>query len=527
MIDPVNESDAYIGNRLLDFFDSRSPWHRRLWNAGFCLTLREVLEAAEALRSGVLSRGSFKALVNAAQELAGRDPGAGTAEERNVLRTALLRALKSQHPMDGLDYHVVAQAESRSSPAYLARWANALRETDPPLAELAARSIASHLLDIGYSSDSLHRWWTRRLRHEPGIRSMADIVDDAQQLALVHEHRFEVMAPASRAIRLKDAPRPSEWRSAGEVTAWLRGNGFDVKGVRQDGGFLFEISARDPEAAVARVSEILDQLSARVAVGTRRDLAFLGRVWIKGVAEPRQTARVRRGVRVEALERENQLYDAHATRGIHAAIELLSHLQSSSPGAAVAGGWAAIEALLSESENRAQAADRLAMLVACSYPRAELTVLSYAIPKNDTRLAARLHAVDENRKRCEIVAKALTTREIDLNGLSHSDRIAVDRISDVLDDPRQTLAAIKKHATTAFSRLYRQRNLVLHGGKTDAVALRASLRTAAPIVGAGIDRIVHASYVDNLTPLQLVARAQLALATVGTRGGPPITDLLG
>ena len=356
---------------------------------------------------------------------------------------------------------------------------------------------------------------------------MADIVDDAQQLALVHEHRFEIMAPASRAIRLKDAPRPSEWRSAGEVTAWLRGNSFDVKGVRQDGGFLFTISALDPEAAVARVSEVLDQLSARVAVGTRRDLAFLGRVWIKGVAEPHQTARVRRGVWVEALKRENQLYDARSTGGIHAAIELLSHLQSSSPGAAVAGGWAAIEALLSESENRAQAADRLAMLVACSYPRAEFTVLSYAIPKNDIRLDARLRGVDENRRRCDIVAKALTTREIDLNGLSDSDRIAVVRISAVLDNPRQVLAAIKKHATIAFSRLYRQRNLVLHGGRTNAVALRASLRTAAPIVGAGINRIVHASYVDSLSPLQLVARAKFALATVGTPSGPRITDLLG
>ena len=527
MIDLVNESDAYIGNRLLDFFDSRSPWHRRLWNAGLCLTLREVLEAAEALRSGVLSRGSFKDLVNAAQELAGRDPGAGTAEERNVLRTALLRTLKSQHPMDGLNYHVVAQAESRSSPAYLARWSNALREADPPLAELAARSIASHLLDIGYSSDFLHRWWTRRLRHERAIRSMADIVDDARQLALQHERDFEVMAPVSSAIQRQGGRPPDDWHSAEQVSAWLRRNGFDVKGVRQDGGFLFKISARDPEAAVARVSEVLDQLSARLAVGAGRGLAHLERVWIEGVGKPHQTASVRRGVWVEALKRENQLYDAQSTGGIHAAIELLSHLQSSSPGAAVAGGWAAIEALLSESDNRAQAADRLAMLIACSYPRAELTVLSYAIPRNDPRLAERLRGVDENRKRCEIVADALQKREIDLNVLSDPDRATAVRILRVIDEPRQVLVDVQKYAANAFHRLYRQRNLVLHGGQTNAVALRASLRTAAPIVGAGIDRIVHAVYVDKLSPLQLVARAKLALATVGTPSGPRITDLLG
>ncbi len=523
MIDEVNRRDTHIGTRLLDFFDSSSPWSRWLWNAGFSLTLCEVLEAVKAVHSGVLSQGSLDSLVNVAREFVGSDPGAGTTEEREVLQ----RALRSKPRMDRLDRHVVAQQESRSRRTYLARWANALRGADPPGPERAARAVASHLLDIGYSPGFLHRWWKYRLRHEPGTRSIAEIVDDAQQLALAYERRFEVMAPVSRAIRLKDAPPPIEWRSAGEVTAWLRGNGSAVKDIRQDGGFLFDIPAPDSEAAVEYVSEMLDQLSARVAVGARRGLAFLGRVWIKGVAESRQTPRVRRGVRVEALERENQLYDAHATGGIHAAIELLSHLQSSSPGAAVAGGWAAIEALLSESDNRAQAADRLATLVACSYPRAELTVLSYVIRQSDPRLAECLHGIDENRRRCDIVAQALTTREIDLNGLSDSDRIAVDRISAVLDNPSQVLAAIKKHATTAFTRLYRQRNLVLHGGQTNAVALRASLRTAAPIVGAGIDRIVHAVYVDKLSPLQLVARAKLALATVGTPSGPRITDLLG
>jgi hypothetical protein len=40
-------------------------------------------------------------------------------------------------------------------------------------------------------------------------------------------------------------------------------------------------------------------------------------------------------------------------------------------------------------------------------------------------------------------------------------------------------------------RLYRQRNLVLHWGRMNAVGLRAALRTAAPLVGAGMDRIAH------------------------------------
>ena len=151
---------------------------------------------------------------------------------------------------------------------------------------------------------------------------------------------------------------------------------------------------------------------------------LLGRVWIKGEIKQYRLDLTRRGVWVEALERENELYDAHSTGRIDAAIELLSHLQSSSPAAAVAGGWAAIEALLSEPDDRAGAADRLAMLVACSYPRAELTALSYDLAREDGALAERLEGVLENRRRCDVVVDALSKREIDATGLSGSVRAA-------------------------------------------------------------------------------------------------------
>ena len=451
-------------------------------------------------------------LTNVAQKIVGTDPGAGTAKAKRLLQ----RALKPTLRFDGLDYHVVRQQESRSRTAYLARWANALRDPSPPRAESAARAIASHLLDLGYSSDFLHRWWKYRVRHEPGTRSIADVVEDAQRLVLAPPRSFDVMAPASRALRLTGSSPPAEWQSPEQVSAWLRLNRFDVTGLRQDGGFLFRIEASDSDAAVARVAEILDQLSARVAIGTRRGLALLGRVWIRGVSTPQRLDRTRRGVWVEALERENQLYDARSSGRLHAAIELLSHLQSSSPGAAVAGGWAAIEALLSEpGGSRVEAADRLATLVACSYPRAELTALSYSLLDGNHELAKRLQGIDENRDRCHILADALSTRALDDNGLGGSDRAAVSRTLDMLREPRKTLALVQEHATNAFRRLYRQRNMVLHGALTNAVALRASLRTAAPLVGAGIDRIIHAHYVDKLQPLPLVARAQVALATVG------------
>ena len=96
MIDPVNESDVHTGTRVLDFFDSRSPWNRRLWNIGLSLTLREVLEAAEAVSAGVLSPNSLNFLVNVPQRIAGTDPGAGTI--RTTSASHITQLLASDPP---------------------------------------------------------------------------------------------------------------------------------------------------------------------------------------------------------------------------------------------------------------------------------------------------------------------------------------------------------------------------------------------------------------------------------------------
>ena len=519
MIDSVNEFETHVGARLLDFFDSGSPWNRKLWNVGLVLTLSEVVEALEGYQVGVLNEPSLGDLLAHAQKDAGKDPGAGSPKERQLLQGAL----SSKPRLGGLGHHLIVQQKAAICPVYLARWAEVLRQEARPRPERTARSIASHLLDIGYSSDYLHGWWKYRLLHEETQRPLADLVDDAQALALAPQRAFEVLAPVSNALHRRHTP-PAEWQTPREVSRWLRENGFDTSGVRQSGGFLFRIPALDPGAAVSRTTEILDQLSARMAVGTKSELALLDHVWVKGDGEPRRVDSVRRGVWVEALERENQLYDATSSGGIHAAIELLAHLQFSSSGAAVAGGWAAIEALLSEPSDRAGAAERLAMLVACSIPRAELTRLSYALAM--TSLSAELRSVNSNQARCDIAASAITEGRIDSLTLLPSDRAALATISELLSNPAVTLGTVCDYASIAFRRLYRQRNLVLHWGRTDGVALQASLRTAAPLVGAGIDRIIHAHYVDDLSPLQLVARAKVSLATVGTKSGPACTRLL-
>ena len=321
---------------------------------------------------------------------------------------------------------------------------------------------------------------------------------------------------------------PPRWVNARAVSEWLRANQFDVSNVRQNGGLWFSVTALDPWSATESALEAIDRIGARIAVGTNRQLIPLPVAWIDGQRRPFPLQRYRRGVEVHALYREDQLYSEGITSNVDSAIELLGPLASSgSPAAAVAGGWAAIEALLTGpgDAERVSAGDRMASFVACSFPRAELTALSYKVERVGGTLAGLLNSCQTNRDRSAVVAMAIKGSE-DLGLHEYSDLAAVARLKVVLLNPGQKLHDIQDHVAGAFRRLYRQRNIVLHWGKTDAVALRASLRTASPLVGAGMDRIAHAWFVDKITPLDLAAKARVRLERLAFSDNETCVDLL-
>ena len=514
MLHSVNPDDRLITARLLDFFSGSTPWHRGLWNPGLSLALREMLEASEALHNSVLHERALRALGSSCLRLSGRDPGAGDEHELQTLQSLLK---KKTVVYDGLEYHTLRTLADRVESKYMERWTEAFRiSNDRPKVERTARSVAAHLLDLGFSSNYLHRWWTFKLHHEAGTRTLADILEDAHALAQRQVHTYEVLVVLNSSPATKSG-YPPEWLNAAQVSAWLKSNSFAVYGLRPSGGLVFRIEARDPESASQLAGEHIDHLAARVAVGSGEKPQVDSRVWVAGEKRPFPRSRYVRGVRVRALYREDRVYPCQDKAGVFdAAIELLSHLESSSPSAAAAGGWAAIEALLSAPSDRGIAADRLAALVACSFPRAELTVLSYALKEDSPANAAilsKLSSCSENRERCSVIAKAIEAEQ-PLEFLRESDLAARERIEKVIRSPRTELRDIRTHTCDAFSRLYRQRNLVLHWGKTDAVALRAGLRTAAPLVGAGMDRIAHGWYVEGRRPIELASRAHVSLETI-------------
>ncbi|HEY8505918.1 MAG TPA: hypothetical protein VIL46_15140 [Gemmataceae bacterium] len=441
----------------------------------------------------------------------------------------LQQALRGDLAAGGHGYLLLGQLVASIEERYLKRWAEAVASPTFQLGtERTARAIAAHLLDSGLSPDYLHRWWTYRVRHEPAQRSLADLVAEAHELVRRDPKEFEVLVAFEAAPR-REASMPMEWLEAPQVSEWLKKHGSETSNIRQGGGLLLRLKARDPWSAVEQAVEVTERVGARLAIGARGRLVPLKHAWVKGEHHKFPFRRSRRLVEVHALEREQALYLLTSPSRIDQALELLAPLDEGAPGPAVSGGWAAIETLLvgpGDAGERVVAGDRLATLVACSFPRAELTTLAYVHCQTaEDDLARQITNCVRNLDRAKLAAKAITGGS-PLSCRDGSDVAARERMSKLLSNPGPTLREVERYVRNSLHRLYRQRNLVLHWGRTEAVALRACLRTAAPLVGAGIDRIVHAALVQQLSPLELAAQASVQTGLVGTSVGRSPLELL-
>ena len=520
-----------IGARLLDFFGATSPWQRRLWDVGTCLLLREVVEATTWRAKRVLSDGAVSWLASDAVRSAGRDPALGSA----VMRKQLTETLRSPL-LDGSRHtRRLQELSALASDGYLDRWTQLLQSGKRPSIERLARGVAAHLLDLGYSMPFLRRWAKTHIRDGTDLEAL---LRSAAQLATESEQEYQALVPF-RSVPGAKTPlteREPTWRDASAVAAWLKENGSDSSGVRQVGGFLFKVRARDPFGAVVAATDRVDRLLSRATLARgHTDIPTPhGNVWVRGTTRAFKLDHSSRGAFVLSLVAEARLYDISERTELDDALELASVLNLGSPGPALASGWAAVEALLVSPQDPedsrvgrgAVAADRLAALVACSWPRADLTALSYRhSPSAPDSLRARLEAATSNRERCQLVADALAagTR---LSLTLRSDQAAAERMSGLVAAPKATLRDVEAHVRSAMRRLYRQRNIVMHGGSTGTLTRDATLRTAAPLVGAGLDRIAHASANSTGTALELADRAYLSLELVGSPGGTKITELL-
>lgn len=509
--------------RLFDFFASVNQWHRRAWEPGTLMMIRELLEASEARNQSVLSEGALAYVKSSVMPITGKDKGIGS----NLTLGKLSELVKTPLQFRNYDYFQLKVILESIEERYLENWSEALKNTAScPAPERTARAIGGHLLDLDFHPDYLHRWLNYLVKHDPAKPSLTDIIADADRLTKESLKTFMIFIPFEQAIgRMKNTYE--NILNAATFTAELARAGISP-GPKHYGGLKLEITSRDIYTAVEKAGEWVDSLTARVTVGLKnKRLNISSKAWIEGEADSYPLRRNERSVELHELDRNKQLVIKGEPHIIDAAIELLAPMAFSSPSSALIGGWAAIEGLLgTPGEDRgANAGDRMAAIVTCSFPRAELTKLSYAVDNTTAEWAA-LEGCRRTYERINLLAQFIKDG-VALRFPAPEDQAAFERMRVIIADPKKKLHDVEDHLKRVFRRMYRLRNLILHWGKTDAVGLRAGVRTTAPLVGEGMDRIVHAYFKNQIEPLELAAFAKVGISKVNSDDVTSITGLLG
>jgi hypothetical protein len=480
----------------------------------------------------VLSGSAVAWLARDVERLAGRDRGVG---ERD-LRVQLGQTLRSNVPCGSRHHRRLTELIEFVNRDYIEGWARSADAATPASPERCSRAIASHLLDCGYSVRFL-RQWAGRLHNGGG--TLGDLFESAKELAAGTDKEFDAVIPFVSLPRYTQLAMPlPNWMSTKQMRDWLSPKQFP-SGLRLHGGFHYKVKARDPFAAAEQVVGTVDRLKARSSHGRgfgRGGPEAVGFVWVRDEQETHEI-RLKKEARsafVLSLEAEGKVYDVDSPTAVDDALELAAPLNYGPPGPAVSGGWAAIEALLTTPSDAddaregrgAVAADRMAALVTASWPRGELTTLSHRhAPSTPDRLSTQLDQVSINSERARLVTDALSSGRM-LTLKNPSDRASESRMRALVGSPKRTLQDVNNHMRTALRRLYRQRNILMHGGTTGSIALPTALRTAAPLIGAGLDRVTHAALVEGVGALQLAARAQLNIDLLGADDARHLVDLL-
>lgn len=215
-------------------------------------------------------------------------------------------------------------------------------------------------------------------------------------------------------------------------------------------------------------------------------------------------------INLASFNRLGRLQDLATEDYLANTLALVEPLRTGAPHIAVVSGWSAIESLLVGPADREDivAAKRFSLIIAASLMRAEFTWLAgtYASENCDVDAHA-LNDCETNLERAKHF-QLLAFRRPDLTLADVTDNLALRRVRPALQNPRQEIINIAEILTREFSRLYRKRNMVVHGGQIHETNLHSISETLTPLIGAGIDRIVHAELQFGVPPIELSATAE-------------------
>ncbi|MGD8148673.1 hypothetical protein [Ornithinimicrobium sp. Y1694] len=526
-------TEALITVRMEELVDRRTPWHRSLWQVGTLLALREVVEYADGVRSGVMRPEGIEYVCASALRAVCRDRGIADSPAKVRVTEVLELGSKKEGVTKREVSDSLAQYVRRFERDYLRSWATALTagEVVATDGELTARAVVGHLLDAGFSADHLHGWL---LKSRDAETSLVELLEKADEMFGRPTVNYNVLVPFSRLP-------PEVARDAGErfltwpmMAEWLRTEGYPKvpASIREGtGALIFAVAAREPKAAIEAAEADLRRLRARVGVGLfSKDAVPADMALVYPASRPKwlPLRPWQKDFLVSSIVRHDLLVPAVASVGASAlddAFELLAAVQMTPSGASVATLWAAVEGLLARgNETGVIAADRLAAIVAGGFVRAELTQLAERLATDEGEHGDLMRSLESTRRLDALVDLIVEDGNIKWEA---ADIAAISRVRQIVDAPAEVMGRMRGYFCDAFRRLYTQRNLLLHGGRFNSVVLSATMRTVPPLVAAGIDRLVHGEMQKPRTdPFSLAARAENELGMLGAPGARAFHRLL-
>jgi hypothetical protein len=516
---------AELAGQMNRYLSSRFGWTSILFRLSTPGLLRELLLAGNQVAEGVLSSSSFEELRSQVTRQFYQDPGLGDTTTRNLLG-AMLPKNADEFRIVSHKHRALSSSVSTIADNYLDNWRvefakpvySAIKPFgDVQAPDVAAAFLATYLLELGINSNYLVKWLDYRLISTDCSLDLIGFVDELVDLRTSGYGTLEVMVVADKTAA-PDARPQSGWLEPQQVREWLEANDF-ITPQTMHGGILFSSDQWEIYSALEAVGSALRKMSRRAFLKTGKTLSFYGNAWIKGVERPKKipnaapTYTLLPGYEFEAPS----LVAPSSNNRLEVAVEFIEAAATVEGPSAVGMLWAALETLLSApgDPNKMEVVKRGADIGLIAFIRSTIwNSLGTAMNKRTDSLAKALAAI-EPANRLDRFEAALRTAEYE--SLSRvGSRIHLRHVARLLDQ-----GYVKEIRTTfqhVLAGLYRQRNLVLHGGVTDGPLIEGYLRCGYPLAAAIVNRYARASESSYIDPQVFAFRSTSSIEEYLQRG---------
>lgn len=524
---------AELAGEMNRYLNSRFGWTTTLFQQSTPDLLQELLVAGSQVANGVLSSSSFDELNNQVKHQFFRDPGLGDMTTRTVLG-AVLPKNSDEFSDTSHKYRAMSSAMPDIKKAYLDNWKAELSNSAYSLATFPRSLMApgevgayltAFLLGLGMNPDRLVKWLDYRLTFAKSPITLAQFLDQLIDMRNNSYGLLDVMIVADHTAA--PSARPIDgWLTAKEVKGWLTSNGFTPPRTIH-GGILYKSNQWDIYGALEAIGGTIRRLQRRGTLKSGKSLSFYSTAWIKGVRNPQKIPdnspiyTLLPGYQLETPS----LASPPSSNRLEVAVEFVEAAATVEGPSAAGMLWASLETLLAAPRDttKMDVVRRGADIGLIAFIRSEISnslgVILGRCKDEPLGIALASTPWDDRLNRLEIALKAAEYETLKRAG----PRIHLRHVARLLD--QSYIKGMRATFQHILAGLYRQRNLVLHGGITDGPLIDSYLRCGYPLASAIVNRYARANETAFVDPQVFAFRASASIEEHLLRGSSVLTFL--